>query len=114
MSINSIQTSNIGGNQVIPQPTTNREKQQTAFKSGKEQADSFTKEKKDSFLHRNRGIFGFFAGAIAGERISTLAIIKKMKTPPNLGKEMAIAIPIELALGLLGQVVATKIGENKN
>lgn len=108
--INSIDKSNI--NNVMPQPAPKRKPSQTAF--GKEElpVDSFQKEKKESFFRRHRGIIGFTIGVLGGEFVYKKTILPKIKNP-TWSKNFLLSLPLDFALGIMGQKIAESIGANK-
>ncbi len=106
--INSISNSNI--NNVIPQPSPKRKPSETTFGSKENSADTFERPQKESFLRRYRGIFGFIAGALAGEMICAKAIRPRIKNLTTM-KDMLISLPAQLLLGLTGQIAVEKLGQ---
>lgn len=108
--INSIDKSNI--NNVIPQPAPKRKPSQTAFGKKEMPADSFKKDEKESFIHRHRGIIGFTIGVLGGEFVYQKTVLPKIKNP-TWGKNFLLSLPLDFALGILGQTIAQSISKNK-
>lgn len=108
--INAINNSSV--NNVIPQASSRRRPSETAFGSEKS-ADSFESPKRESFLYRYRGIFGFIAGALAGEMVCAKFIRPRIKNLTT-AKDMLISLPAQLFLGLAGQATVENVTRKKN
>lgn len=97
-------------NGVIPPAPTSRRGRSCAFKSAG-RPDEFYKEKNDSFLHRNRGLFGFLAASLLCNLTVDRAITKKYNL--SISKQFLYLLPLDLACGFIGQKLAESFGQKR-
>lgn len=95
-------------NGVIPPAPTSRRGRSCAFKSNRV-PDEFKKEKQDSFLFKNRGLFGFLAASLLCNLTVDKALTKKYNL--STSKQFLYLLPLDLACGFIGQKIAENFGK---